>query len=119
MDRDVFEAQCARFGKSIEGGTVYASGSDKALLAASRFHGAPRAGEVPAAGPIVLSPSCADTIDITAADSSGDLGAFKTSFLLTDLSRVLKTGARPPDKRSPELKAVQTDKGVFWRYEPH
>jgi esterase/lipase superfamily enzyme len=117
VDPDLFAARCAQIAKDIEGATVYAASNDTALLAASKFWGNPRAGDVGAGGPFALG-LCADTIDISAADSSSDVGIFKPSFLLADMSRLLKTGTRPPDKRSPELKAVQTDKGVFWRYEP-
>ena len=100
VDRDLFEARCAQIAKAIEGATVYAAGNDKALLAASKFYGVP-AGRRRwcRLGPLVLSPACADTIDITAADSAGDFGVFKPSFLLADMSRLLKTGTRPPDRR--------------------
>jgi esterase/lipase superfamily enzyme len=114
VDRDLFEARCAAFSKSYEGGTVYASSNDRALVAANRLQGTPRAGEVPATGPLVLP--CVDTIDVTA--SSTDALSISGADLLSDMGRLLKTGQRPPDKRSPELKPVTTDKGVYWRYSP-
>ena len=109
----MFEARCAAFAKSFDGGTLYAASNDRALQAASRLQGTPRAGEVPASGPLVLN-SCVDTIDTSAVTT--DLYSVSNPGYLNDMGRLLKTGTRPPDKRSPNLKTVATDRGVYWRY---
>jgi hypothetical protein len=80
--------------------------------------GVPRAGDVPAEGPVIL-PGI-DTIDVTA--TSTDLLALnhsvyaEKSALLNDIGLILQTGERPPDRRIPILQKVRTGHGEFWRY---
>jgi esterase/lipase superfamily enzyme len=119
VDRDVFAnliAAVRRYGRGI---TLYCSANDRAMRASREFAGGvPRAGDVPAEGPVIL-PGI-DTIDVTA--TSTDLLALnhsvyaEKSALLNDIGLILQTGERPPDRRIPILQKVRTGHGEFWRY---
>jgi hypothetical protein len=80
--------------------------------------GVPRAGDVPADGPLILPG--VDTIDVT--ETSTDLLALNHSTyaertaLLNDIGLLLQTGERPPEKRVPILRRVSSKNGEFWRY---
>ena len=97
----------------------YAAGNDRALELSRRFWGGvPRAGDVPAAGPLVVAG--VDTIDVTAV-STGCLRSITRATprkprLLQDIQLLIQTGERPPDKRVPILERVKTDRGDYWRY---
>jgi esterase/lipase superfamily enzyme len=62
--RDKFMIQLPLAQKVVEGSTLYASSTDKALIASTHLADFPRAGMIPAAGPVIL-PNL-DTIDVTA-----------------------------------------------------
>jgi esterase/lipase superfamily enzyme len=119
VDRDVFAnlaADIRRYGRGI---TLYCSANDRAMAASRKFAGGvPRAGDVPAGGPIVM-PGI-DTIDVS--QTSTDLLALnhsayaETSALLNDIGLLLQTGERPPERRIPILRKVATPAGSFWRY---
>lgn len=121
VDRDNF-ANIAKEIQGLAGGiTLYAASNDVALNASRRFHGGvPRAGDVPAEGPLVL-PGI-DTIDVTAVstDSLGlnHSGYAENNALLNDLQLLIQTGERPPEKRIPLLEKVGTPAGDYWRYPP-
>ena len=119
VDRDVFANLAANIQRYGRGVTLYCSANDRAMNASRRFAGGvPRAGDVPAEGPIVLAGM--DTIDVT--QTSTDLLALnhstyaERSALLNDISLLLQTGERPPDRRIPILQKITTPKGDFWRY---
>jgi esterase/lipase superfamily enzyme len=119
VDRDVFSnlvAGLTRYGRGI---TLYCSANDRAMSASRQFAGGvPRAGDVPADGPVIV-PGI-DTIDVTG--TSTDLLALnhstyaERSALLNDIGLLLQTGERPPEKRVPILQKVRTARGEFWRY---
>jgi esterase/lipase superfamily enzyme len=119
VDRDVFAnliAAVKRYGRGI---TLYCSANDRAMRASRQFAGGvPRAGDVPAEGPVIVAGI--DTIDVTA--TSTDLVALnhsvyaEKSALLNDIGLILQTGERPPDRRIPILQKVSTGRGDFWRY---
>jgi esterase/lipase superfamily enzyme len=119
VDRDVFAnlvAGLTRYGRGI---TLYCSANDRAMSASRQFAGGvPRAGDVPAEGPVIV-PGI-DTIDVTG--TSTDLLALnhstyaERSALLNDIGLLLQTGERPPEKRVPILQKVRTARGEFWRY---
>ena len=119
VDRDVFSnlvAGLTRYGRGI---TLYCSANDRAMSASRQFAGGvPRAGDVPADGPVIV-PGI-DTIDVTG--TSTDLLALnhstyaERSALLNDIGLLLQTGERPPEKRVPILQKVRTERGEFWRY---
>jgi len=119
VDRDVFANLVTSIRPYGRGITLYCSSSDRAMDASRRFAGGmPRAGDVPAEGPVVV-PGI-DTIDVT--ETSTDLFALnhsayaEKSALLNDIGLILKTGERPPEKRVPILEKVSTARGHFWRY---
>jgi len=119
VDRDVFANLIASIKQYGRGITLYCSANDRAMSASRRFAGGvPRAGDVPADGPIIIAGI--DTIDVT--ETSTDLLALnhsvyaEKSALLNDIGLLLQTGERPPEKRIPILQKVSTAKGDFWRY---
>lgn len=120
VDRDVFAYLAANIQQYGRGVTLYCSANDRAMAASRRVAGGvPRAGDVPADGPIVI-PGI-DTIDVT--QTSTDVLALnhssyaEKSALLNDIGLLLQTGERPPEKRIPILQKISTPKGdYFWRY---
>ncbi|MCB1503738.1 MAG: alpha/beta hydrolase [Hyphomicrobiaceae bacterium] len=122
VDRDSFETIASELKGFATGGiTLYAAANDRALSVSKRFYGGiPRAGDVPAAGPLIVPG--VDTIDATAVsmDSLGlhHSGYAESNALLQDIGLLIQTGERPPAKRVPILQEVTTDKGAYWRYPP-
>jgi esterase/lipase superfamily enzyme len=64
VDRNIFESLSAHLKDAAKGITLYVSAADKALLTSELKAGGPRAGSIPASGPLVL-PGI-ETIDVTA-----------------------------------------------------
>jgi esterase/lipase superfamily enzyme len=91
--------------------TLYASSSDKALLASKEFHGYLRAGEA-GAGIIVMSGM--DTIDATSVDTSflGHSYFAENRSVLSDIYYLIR-GPAPPGKRF-GLSPVDTPSGRYW-----
>jgi esterase/lipase superfamily enzyme len=121
VDRDVFAFLAANIKRYGRGVTLYASANDRAMAVARRVAGGvPRAGDVPADGPIVVEGI--DTIDVS--QTSTDYLALnhsayaEKSALLSDIAMLLQTGERPPDRRIPILLRIPTAHGDFWRYPP-
>ena len=119
VDRDAFENIAKEVIGVSRGVTVLAASNDRALDISRRFWGGvPRAGDVPATGPVVIDG--VDTIDITAVSTLifalNHSGYAETNALLSDIQRLIQTGERPPDKRVPMLERVKTDAGTYWRY---
>lgn len=119
VDRDNFENIASEIQGLASGVTLYAAGNDRALTVSRNFYGGiPRAGDVPATGPLVL-PGI-DTIDVTAAstDSLGlnHSGYAENNKLLDDIAALIATGTRPPKVRTPMLEEVPTAHGAYWRY---
>ena len=119
VDRNLFENLAANIKQYGRGVTLYCSANDRAMAAARRVAGGvPRAGDVPAEGPIVLAGI--DTIDVS--QTSTDYLALnhsayaETGALLNDIGLLLQSGERPPEKRIPILQRISTPKGDFWRY---
>lgn len=119
VDRDAFENIANELKGLSKGITLYAAANDKALLASQRFHGGvPRAGDVPATGPVVVEG--VDTIDVTTL-STDSLGLNHSTYaertaLIDDIARLLKTGLRPPVKRTPALAPVMKGTLQYWKY---
>ena len=121
VDRDNFENVAKEIKGMANGVTLYAAGNDRALTVSRRFNGGvPRAGDVPAAGPMILSGI--DTIDVTAAGMEGlylnHSSYAENNALLADIGLIIQTGERPPDKRFPILQKMTTDHGDYWKYPP-
>ena len=95
VDRNLFENLAANIKQYGRGVTLYCSSNDRAMAAARRVAGGiPRAGDVPADGPIVLAGI--DTIDVS--QTSTDYLALnhssyaEKSALLNDIGLLLQTG---------------------------
>lgn len=121
VDRDNFENIAREIGGLAQGITLYVAANDRALGISRRFHGGvPRAGDVPQEGPIVVPG--VDTIDVTAVstDSFGinHSGYAENNALLGDLRALIRTGERPPEKRTPFLERVGTPAGAYWKFQP-
>jgi len=119
VDRDAFENIAREVIGVSRGVTMLAAGNDRALGISRRFWGGlPRAGDVPASGPIVVEG--VDTIDVTAISTVlfalNHSGYAEKTALLQDIQLLIQTGERPPDKRVPILERVKTDRGDYWRY---
>ncbi len=122
VDRDKFDIIARQITNFSKGVTLYAASNDKALGYSARFWGGiPRAGDVPASGPMIVPG--VDTIDVTAVstDSLGlnHSGYAENNALLADIKLLLMTGTRPPDKRAPSLLKMQaTSGGEYWKFPP-
>jgi esterase/lipase superfamily enzyme len=121
VDRDEFTA-LAPMARAITGGmTLYASSADKAMILSRTLAGGiPRAGDVPADGPIVL-PNI-ETIDVTnVGDDIFGLNhnVFASSRnVLDDMSLLLRLNL--PSPRLSQIRPVPDPPLVarFWRYAP-
>lgn len=121
VDRDKFDNIAREITHFAKGVTLYAASNDKALNYSRRFWGGvPRAGDVPASGPLIIPG--VDTIDVTAisTDSIGinHSGYAENTTLLSDIALLVLNGIRPPDKREPKMQKVDSATGPFWRYPP-
>jgi esterase/lipase superfamily enzyme len=104
------------------GMTLYASSNDWALRVSQQLRlGEPIAGLTPAEGPIVR-PGI-DTIDVSLANT--DFFSLNHSTfadraqLLKDISALMATGKRPPNKRLDLYHTVMSKDGLpYWKYEP-
>ncbi len=119
VDRDSFENIVGSITGVAKGITLYAAANDQALQISRRVNGGvPRAGDVPASGPLVLEG--VDTIDATATsmDTLGinHSGYAENNALLNDIKQLIQTGLRPPESRVPTLERITTDRGDYWRY---
>jgi esterase/lipase superfamily enzyme len=119
VDRDTFEFVAKEIRGVSRGVTLLAASNDRALEISRQFWGGvPRAGDVPATGPVIVPG--VDTIDITATStdvfSLNHSGYAEQPMLLGDIQTLIRTGQRPPGKRVPSLQLVKTDKGEYWRY---
>ena len=117
-DRDHFTYAARGVVDIAQGVTLYASASDRALEAARAIYGSPRAGDV-ASSSLTLVDGI-DTIDVTAVGTK-TFGSHSVLYdddavLLQDIGRLLRTGERPPDRRSPNFQRVEMENGSYWRY---
>ncbi len=119
VDRDNFENIAKEILGLAKGITLYVAANDQALQFSRRFHGGvPRAGDVPARGPVVINGI--DTIDVTSAstDSLGinHSGYAENNALLKDIERLIATGAGPQDRHPPKFERVDQGQGSYWKY---
>ncbi len=121
VDRDKFGNIAREIVNFAKGVTLYAASNDRALGYSARFWGGvPRAGDVPATGPLIVPG--VDTIDVTSV-STDSLGLNHSGYaenpaLLDDIKALIQAGVRPPDKRIDKILKVDSDSGVFWRFKP-
>jgi esterase/lipase superfamily enzyme len=120
VDRDAFEALAGEITGLGRGITLYAASNDRALDASRLVAGnKPRAGDVPAGGPVIVAGI--DTIDITRL-STGYLamhhsGYAEHSDLITDIGQIIRSGTRPWTGRLKAYRPVSIPSGTYWRYE--
>jgi esterase/lipase superfamily enzyme len=118
VDADAFANLAQQIEGFAKGVTLYAASNDRALIISRNFWQNPRAGDVPAAGPLIV-PGI-DSIDVTAASTDAfalnHSGYAENNELLQDIGTLILSGLRPPDQRLSNLKRVTTDKGDYWRY---
>jgi len=122
VDRDLFIQYAPDVREIVAGMTLYASSADRALLASKEVaRGFPRAGDVPAEGPLVLPRM--DTIDVTAIGNeifglNHDVFATKRA-LINDMGGLLE-GRRPPNTRLREIWPVPDSPPPprYWRFVP-
>ena len=118
VDADNFANVAQRIEGIAKGVTLYAASNDRALIISRNFWRNPRAGDVPAAGPLIV-PGI-ETIDVTAASTDSfalnHSGYAENNDLLQDIGKLILSGLRPPDQRLPALKRTPSSKGDFWRY---
>ncbi|MFN0218883.1 MAG: alpha/beta hydrolase [Hyphomicrobium sp.] len=121
VDRDKFANIAKQITSFSKGVTLYAASNDRALGYSARFWGGiPRAGDVPATGPMIVPG--VDTIDVTTVSTDG-LGLNHSGYaenpeLLNDVKALIRDGVRPPNKRIKNLLTVESAAGTFWRYPP-
>lgn len=119
MDAGDLAAAVPRFRDAVAGITLYASASDRALMASGIVNrqSMPRAGYIAESGPLVVPG--VETIDVTEASSEvfslnhtayGDSAA-----LVADIGKIL-LGVHPPDNRSTSMKSAGG--GTYWKYMP-
>ncbi len=119
VDRDNFENIAKEILGLAKGITLYVAANDQALQFSRRFHGGvPRAGDIPARGPVVINGI--DTIDVTSAstDSLGinHSGYAENNALLKDIERLIATGAAPADRHPPKFERIEQGQGAYWKY---
>ncbi|HVZ03474.1 alpha/beta hydrolase [Hyphomicrobium sp.] len=120
VDRDKFNIIARQITDFAKGVTLYAASNDRALSYSARFWGGvPRAGDIPASGPLIIPG--VDTIDVTAV-STDALGLNHSGYaenpaLLDDVKALVEYGIRPPNKRLKDILTVKSDAGTYWRFE--
>ena len=117
VDRDSFGDITSEIQGLAKNITLYASENDTALAISRSVNGGSRAGDIPAAGPLVLPG--VDTLDVTSVstDSLGinHSGYAENNKLLKDIELLVSTGAAP-SVRLPSLEVVPLGDGRFWRF---
>jgi esterase/lipase superfamily enzyme len=120
VGRDNFAFLAREIRGLAKGVTLYASATDRALLASRQFWSTPRAGEVPTEGPFVLDGI--DTIDVTALSTEvfglNHSGFAERTPLIADIRQLIQKNMRPPESREPKLQRVPAGERQFWRYTP-
>ena len=115
VDADNFANVAQRIEGIAKGVTLYAASNDRALIVSRNFWRNPRAGDVPAAGPLIV-PGI-ETIDVTAASTDSfalnHSGYAENNDLLQDIGKLILSGLRPPDQRLPALKRTPSPKGDY------
>ncbi|UDQ90772.1 alpha/beta hydrolase [Xanthobacter autotrophicus] len=120
VDRDSFLDLAPKAKSIVNGMTLYASAADKALAISRQIAGGiPRAGDVPAAGPIVMQ-EVVETLDITAIGEE-IFGLNHDIFgssrdLIEDISAILRLNQKSP--RLAQIRAVPEppEPVRYWRY---
>jgi esterase/lipase superfamily enzyme/Tfp pilus assembly protein PilF len=123
VDPDLFALTVGKVNAGRGNVTLYASRGDKALWVSGWMRDRPRAGFIKDK-PLITAG--VDTIDITDAGSSGwyDLFALhhdvysSNSTIVGDMRRIIESGKRPPDQRTPAFETIASKDGAYWRLRP-
>jgi esterase/lipase superfamily enzyme len=121
VDRDQFVQEIPKIRQFFRGLTLYASSADKALTVSMRVAGGiPRAGDVPAEGPIVL-PGL-ETLDVTALGQEM-FGLNHTTFaqarpLIDDISLILSESRHAPRLAQERPMPENASAPKYWRFAP-
>jgi esterase/lipase superfamily enzyme len=122
VDIDLYKALAANIRPWARGMTLYASANDKALVISRGAAGKPRAGDVFNGGPILLPNIESIDVSTIGAEMFGlNHNVFASNrSLIDDIGRLVLSGVRPPDQRSPQIRCVP--EGIipphYWRYVP-
>lgn len=120
VGRDTFANLSKEMRGIAKGVTLYASGTDRALLASRQFWNSPRAGEVPPEGPLVQDGI--ETIDITALSTEifglNHSGFAERTPLIGDIAKIIQNNMRPPETREANMRRVDIGPLPYWRYKP-
>jgi esterase/lipase superfamily enzyme len=118
VDADNFTNLAQRIEGLAQGVTLYAASNDRALIVSRNFWRNPRAGDVLAAGPLIVPGM--DTIDVTALSTDtfalNHSGYAENNVVLQDIGKLIENGLRPPDQRLSNLRKITTARGDYWRY---
>ncbi|MDX2155479.1 MAG: alpha/beta fold hydrolase [Hyphomicrobiaceae bacterium] len=121
VDAKEFEGIAARIIPVTRSWTLYASSSDRAMVASREVHvGAPRAGDLINGRPVLIKDL--DAIDVSAVSTS--IFALNHNVyadrkeLLNDMRRLMVFGERPPDVRDINLRRMTDQSGTYWKYVP-
>lgn len=113
-----FQSYAPHLARMAQGVTLYVSSSDRALLAArTPGNPDPRAGDAPAAGPLVAEGI--DTVDASAAGteilSQNRNHYVANRSLLADIGALMRDGMHPPDRRQTDMAEITAQDGIYWR----
>src|SRR5262249_6834775 len=122
VDIDLYKTLVTNIRPRARGMTLYASANDKALVASRSAAGQPRARDVFKGGPILI-PDIGSIVVSAIGDEMFGLNhnVFASNrSLIDDIGRLVLSGVRPPDQRSPQIRCVP--EGIappdYWRYVP-
>ena len=115
VDRERFTQGMLAIRKLGVGVTSYSSDKDRALLFSQllRMEGARLGSNVTEIGSI-------ESIDVSGLSSTFAVNHdvfVQNPFVFGDIARLMSTGERPPNKRTPMLRKVETDNGIHWAFE--
>ena len=118
VDADNFANVAQRIEGIAKGVTLYAASNDRALIVSRNFWRNPRAGDVPASGPLIV-PGI-ETIDVTAASTDSfalnHSGYAENNDLLQDIGKlILRACVRPISGCRPSSERRRR-KAIIWRY---
>jgi len=114
IDSDLFKRDLApALATSANRTTLYSSSNDLALLASTKFHISPRAGD---SGSNLLLFDGIETIDATNVNT-GLMRYFRisdNSSVLADIYQLIRDGKKPAERTG--LKTVNASPGQYWRF---
>lgn len=119
VDAKEFQTFVGNAIKTSHSFTLYASSTDRALIASKKLRrDMPRAGDVTGGGPVLVNGlDSLDVSDISTAIFSLNHSEYADKKeLLNDMSALMQKGTRPPDARNPSFRSQGVLPTVFWRF---